>query len=154
MVKSSGILEFDPIDRTKKHKYQSAWKRTAIIKTNCETDLYYAWFLKKRFNLDLNRSLRGSHVTIISDRMGRDDFDRVSKIFNGRKIDFFLSLYPKSSGKHWWLSVKCPDAESIREIAGLSRTPYFDFHLTMGYANEKNVDHSKYILRQIEEFSK
>lgn len=153
MISTKGILEFDPQDRTKKHKFQSSWKRVALIKTNCELDLYYAWFVKKRFNLDLNRSLRGSHVTIISDRMDKSEFDKVSKLFNGKEIEFFINLSPMSSGKHWWMNVKCPDAESIRELAGLSRKPYFDFHLTIGYANEKNEMHSEYIWRQMDKFS-
>jgi hypothetical protein len=36
---------------------------------------------------------------------------------------------------------------------GLSREPYYGLHLTLGYANEKNFEHSEYILRQCKMFN-
>lgn len=153
LVKVRGILDFQPEDVTRKHKNQSSWKRVAIIKTDCDLERYYAWFLEKRFNLILNKNLRGSHITFISDRMDKDIFDQASKIFNGKEIDFYIELEPRSSGKHWWLRVYCPEAESIREAVGLTRDPYFGLHLTLGHANEKNIFHSKYILEQCKRFN-
>ena len=153
LIKVKGILEFSPEDVTRKHKNQSSWKRVAMIRTNCDLDRYYAWFLKKRFNLELNKNLRGSHVTIISDRLDKDIFSEASKVFNGKETEFFIELDPKSDGKHWWLRVFCPMAESIREAMGLSRDPYFGFHLTIGHANERNIAHSEYILRVCKMFN-
>ena len=153
LLKVRGVLDFFPSDRTKKHKNQSSWKRTAMISTKCEIDRYYAWFLKNRFNLELNKNLRGTHVTIINDRMSSGDFEMGSKLFHKKEIDFFYD--PKdirSSGKHWWINISCPEAESIRESMGLSRTPFFGFHLTIGHANERNEFHSEYILSQIKRF--
>lgn len=153
MIRVKGKLDFSPEDRTKKHKNQSSWKRTAMILTKCDIDKYYAWFLKSRFNLELNKNLRGSHITIISDRMDQKVFDEGAKIFQGKEIEFFYD--PKdinSSGKHWWINIHCPDAENIREALGLKRIPYFGFHLTIGHANEKNAYHSEYILNQIKRF--
>jgi len=69
-----------------------------------------------------------------------------SKIFNGREITFYYENLPRSSGQHWWLRVWSPEAEDIRQALGLSRDPYFGMHLTLGYANERNIEHSKYIL--------
>lgn len=153
MIQIRGKLDFFPSDKTKKHKNQSSWKRTAMIRTNCDIDQYYAWFLKTRFNLDLNKNLRGSHITIISDRMEKNIFDEGSRIFHNKDIEFFYD--PKdieSSGKHWWIKIHCPDAENIRESLGLKRFPYFGFHLTIGHANDKNEYHSEYILNQIKRF--
>ena len=152
LIKAKGILDFEPCDVTRKHKSQSSWKRTALIKTGCEMDRYYAWFLKKRFNLELNKNLRGSHVTFISDKLEKTIFEQGSKVFNGKEIDFFIETEPRSSGLHWWLRVHCPDAESIREALGLSRDPYFGLHLTIGHANERNIEHSEYIVRQCKMF--
>ena len=92
IVKVKGIIEFSPEDVTRKHKSQSSWKRVAMIKTNCELDRYYAWFLEKRFSLKLNRSIRGSHVTFINDKMDMDIFDEGAKIFNGKEITFYIDL--------------------------------------------------------------
>jgi hypothetical protein len=134
VFKVRGILEFSPEDKTKKHVSQSSWKRVAMIRTNCDLDVYYAWFLKKRFNLELNKNLRGTHVTFINDRMDQDVFEQMSKMFNGKEIDFYVETEPRSSGEHWWLRVHCPEAESIREVMGLSKDPFYGLHLTIGRA--------------------
>jgi hypothetical protein len=147
-IKLRGTIEFSPEDRTKKQKNQSAWKRVAIIKTNCDLSNYYAWFLEKRFNLKLNQNIRGTHITFISDKMEKTIFDECSKFFNGKEIDFYLNLEPKSDGKYWWLDVISPDSENIRKVCGLTPEPYFPFHLTLGLANEKNIEFSNYILNQ------
>jgi hypothetical protein len=152
LVKIKGKIEFSPEDVTKKHKNQSSWKRVAMIRTDCELDRYYSWFIKKRFNLELNRTLRGSHVTFISDKLDKDVFDQASAIFNKKEIDFYIDIEPRSNGQHWWLRVYCPEAESIREVMGLNREPYFGLHLTLGYTNEKTIQHSEYILRQCKKF--
>ncbi len=134
VFKVRGILEFSPKDKTKKHVSQASWKRVAMIRTDCELDRYYAWFLKKRFNLELNKNLRGTHVTFINDRMSIEKFDQFAQIFNGKEIDFYVETEPRSSGEHWWLRVHCPEAESIREVMGLSREPFYGMHLTLGHA--------------------
>ena len=152
VFKVRGILDFSPQDKTKKHASQASWKRVAMIRTECELDRYYAWFLKKRFSLELNSTLRGTHVTFINDKMDAKTFEQFAQIFNGKEIDFYVETEPRSNGEHWWLRVHCPEAESIREVMGLSREPYFDFHLTIGHANEKNIDHSKYILEVCKKF--
>lgn len=152
LIKLRGKIEFSPKDVTRKHEEQSSWKRIAIIKTDCDLDRYYAWFLEKRFNLKLNRNLRGSHITFISDKMNKRIFDDASKLFNGKEIDFYIELEPRSNAEHWWLRAFSPDAENIREAMGLSRQPYFSFHLTLGYANEKNLEFSEYILRQCQRY--
>jgi hypothetical protein len=152
VIKMKGILDFNLEDVTKKHKSQSAWKRVAVIKTGCDLDRYYAWFLKNRFGLELNKNLRGSHVSIISDRMDRDIYEEASRHFHGKEITFYIELEPRGNGNHWWLRVHSPDAETIRESMGLSRNPYFGFHLTLGLANEKNIAHSKYILECCKKF--
>jgi hypothetical protein len=144
VFKVKGILEFSPQDKTKKHVSQASWKKVAMIKTNCDLDLYYSWFLKKRFNLELNRGLRGSHVTFINDKMDFDTFEQAAKIFNGKEIEFFVETEPRSNGEHWWLRVHCPEAESIREVMGLSRDPYYGLHLTLGYPIEK---YPEYVIR-------
>lgn len=147
VIKLKGILDFTPINRTKKHAAQSSWKRVALIQTGCELDRYYAWFLSKRFNLTLNKNLRGSHVTFISDKVNFDQFEQAAQIFGGKEIEFYLDNNFKSNGSHWWLNVECNEAKNIREILGLDRDPYFGLHFTLGHVNEKYLDHSEYILR-------
>jgi hypothetical protein len=164
VFKVRGILDFSPEDKTKKHVSQASWKKVAMIRTNCELDRYYAWFLKKRFNLELVRNLRGTHVTFINDRMDAKTFNQFAELFAGKEIDFYVETEPRSNGEHWWLRVHCPEAESIREIMGLSRDPFFGMHLTLGRAEQRYpegveennnsimkikkdyIEHSEYIL--------
>lgn len=132
VIKIKGIIEFAPEDKTSKHRSQSTWKRVAMIRTNCDLDRYYSWFLKKRFNLELSRTLRGTHITFINDRMCFDTFEQAKQIFDGKEITFYYEVEPRTNGEYWWLRVHSPEAESIREAMGLSREPYHPFHLTLG----------------------
>lgn len=155
LVINSKII-FDPKNVTNKHVKQSSWKKHSICNIIGDIDLYYAWFLKKRFNLELNRSIRGAHITIINDRIEDFDlkqYDLAKSLFNNKPLKF--TYYPdeiRSNGKHWWLKVYSDEAKAIREFIGLNREPYTPFHLTLGYSNEKNEYHSKYILKQIIRF--
>jgi len=152
LVKVKGHLNFYPKDVTRKHKLQSEWKRTALIETRCDIERYYAWFLKKRFNLVLNQTLRGTHISFINDKFNVDEWDKYAKVFHNKEIEFYHELEPYSDGKHWWLRVHSTQAEDIRVACGLSSYPYYGMHLSLGFANEKNIEHSKYILRQAKNF--
>ena len=151
LIKTKGTLIFEPPNITKKHNKQD-WKRVAMIMLNCSMDMYYAWFLEKRFNLNFIKTLRGPHITIISDKLNKLTFEEGSKLFNNKEITFYYELEPRTNGKHWWLRVHCPEAESIREILGLTREPYFGFHLTIGYMSEQNLEHSQYIYDIVKKF--
>lgn len=153
----SGKLVFDVEDVTNKHKKQSSWKRTAmIIIDNIDLCKYYCWFIKKRYNLELQMPLRGLHFTVINDRA--DDapfFDRVKEEYDGKEISFQYGVDPRTDNFHWWVGVKSEDAENIRELAGLSRKPYWGFHITIGRADgDRRLEHSAYIHRLIKKFGK
>jgi len=121
---------------------------------------YYAWFIKKRYNLILNKPLRGAHISFINDSM-KDlsqngvlsaeeveiKWEEVKKKWDGKEIEIVLDLSPKTNDEHWWLNIPHEEREqlqSIREELGLGR-PYFGMHMSIGYVNEKNLPHSKYI---------
>lgn len=155
-----GKIIFDPDDVTKKHEEQAVWKKIAMVFVPGDVCEYYAWFLNKRFNLQLNKPLRGAHISFIND--SRKDFrklinrtdaqidadwERVKEKYNKRKVDITLDISPRTDDKHWWLNI--PEEEryplqNIRNELCLSR-PFFGMHLSIGYCNEKNIDHSKYI---------
>jgi hypothetical protein len=61
----SGIINFDPPDKTKKHMKQSSWKKVAFVVFDDDTCSYYAWFLKKRFNLEILHPVRKPHLTTL-----------------------------------------------------------------------------------------
>lgn len=154
VIETTGILNFSPPEKTRKHLSQKEWKRHALIETDCDLERYYAWFLEKRFNLKLNKTLRGTHISFIADRYSdTGKWEEVSKKYHNTPITFYYEIEPRSNIEHWWLRVHCPQAEDIREELGLPREPYHPFHLTLGFANEKNIEHSEYILEQCIRFN-
>ena len=142
-----GELTFKDLVKTNKHKLQSDWKKVGLLLLKDDTESYYAWLLKKRFGLTLNRTLRGSHITIINDKfLNNKKWETLSNQFEGKEVEFNYSPENiRTDGLHWWINVKSKESEDIRELFGLNRNPYFGFHLTLGYSNEKNLLHSQYI---------
>src|SRR5690606_34405641 len=103
MVKNStisieGTIYFDPDDKTNKHKEQSSWKRMALIMFNGDLANYYAWFLQKRYNLILNKPLRGAHISFINDaeRDTNGKWEELKKKWHKKKITVVLSLDPRT----------------------------------------------------------
>jgi hypothetical protein len=155
-VTLKGVIYFDPDNKTNKHKKLSSVRRTAMVLLDPklrEGDKgisdYYAWLISSRYNLVLNRPLRGAHVTIINDYANKmnSNWDKVKAKWHKKEVEITLNLDPKTDDKHWWLTVPEEDREllhSIRTELGLGR-PHWGLHMTIGYANEKNIDHSKYL---------
>jgi len=156
----TGKINFEPEDKTKKHLSQASWKKIAMVLIDGDITDYYAWFIKKRYNLVLNKPLRGAHVSFINDSM-RDltkngkiseeevnkKWEYVKKKWNGKKINIVLDLDPKTDDRSWWLNIPHDEREGLQAIRyelGLGR-PYFGMHMSIGYANEKNIEHSVYI---------
>lgn len=156
----TGRIGFNPEDKTNKHLFQSSWKKIAMVFIEGDVCEYYAWFLQKRYNITLNKPIRGAHVSFINDSM-RDltqDNDKpeeeilqlwedVKAKWDGKEIDIVLDLNAKTDGRIWWLNI--PEEErhglqAIRNELGLGR-PFFGLHMSIGYANEKNIEQSVYI---------
>lgn len=145
-----GKIVFDPPNYTRKHEKQSSWKKSVLCMIPGDLCEYYAWFVRKRYNLKLNTPLRDSHLTIINDRASdAKKYEHAKKIWNGKKIRFVYHVNARTNGEHWWLRADSLDARQIRQDAGLNPDPYFNYHITLGYANSKNMAHSEYIYRQI-----
>lgn len=147
MFEIKGNIEFDPINVSKKHFAQSSWKRVAVVKFDCDTYSYYSWFIERRFDLKLYKPIRGTHITIINDKVENEIYDQAIELFDGKELTFLYDpTCIRSNGKHWWLKVYCDDARNIRSAMGLTPDPYFGLHMTIGNANEKNIEYSKYII--------
>lgn len=145
----SGRIKFDPPDYTKKHIKQSEWKRVVIIEIDSELDAMYRWYLSKNL-LNLNKPIRDCHVTVVNDRYndtGR--WNSVKQMYDGQTVNVNIRNWIRSNGEHWWLKM-FPDENlvfgQIRSELGLGQ-PYFNYHMTIGLANERNIDHSKYLHR-------
>jgi hypothetical protein len=156
-----GTLIFDPEDKTRKHLSQASWKKVAMIQfeessKNKDICDYYRWFIEKRYNLTLNKPLRGAHVTIINDRYSEMNgkWEEVKELYNGKEFTVTIDLDARTDAQHWWLRI--PEKENaqlqeIRTLLGLGK-PFFAFHMTIGHANERNLEHSQYIHTLINKF--
>ena len=158
MLELIGKIEFDPVNVTKKHNKQASWKKTAMVKFDCDIWEYYSWFLKKRFNLYLNKPLRGTHLTIINDKFDPETeylYDQGRQLFHGKeiRIQYDPTLIRSNDKGHWWINAQSDDAKNIRSVMGLTPDPYFGFHITIGLATHLQLDHSKYILKQCLKYS-
>lgn len=158
MLELIGKIEFDPVNVTKKHNKQASWKKTAMIKFDCDIWEYYSWFLKKRFNLYLNKPLRGTHLTIINDKFDPETeylYDQGRQLFHGKeiRIQYDPTLIRANDKGHWWIKADSDDARNIRSVIGLDPDPYFGYHITIGLATHLQLEHSKYILDQCIRFN-
>ena len=146
-VQNIGTIFFDPENMTKKHEKQASWKRVAMVMFEGDITDYYAWFIKKRYSIVLNRPLRKAHVTFINDREGDTNgkWEEVKKIWDGKTVEVELDPDVRTNADFWWLNVQPNNIlDGIRDSLGL-KEPYFSYHLTVGYPNEKNIDQSRYI---------
>ena len=156
----SGIINFDPPDKTKKHMKQSSWKKVAFVVFDDDTCSYYAWFLKKRFNLEILHPVRKPHVTFINDSLrdinggdGSEEYrndlwKNLKEKWDKKPMDVVLDLNPRSDGDRWWFNVPEDfrvEMHNIRQEIGLGR-PYYGLHLTIGNVHPKYIEHSNYIL--------
>lgn len=165
-----GVIQFDPVDYTKKHKTQASWKRIAMVMFDGELAEYYAWFVKKRYDIVLNKPLRGAHISFINDSvndmkagLGIESDNEVDAIWNtvkdkyhGKSIEISLNVDVRADKKHWWMNVDDEyrqELQLIRNELGLGKLFYGE-HLSIGYCNEKYIEHSNYILGLINKFGK
>lgn len=160
LVALNGIIQFEPVNKTKKHQSQASWKRIAMVVMEGDVTEYYAWFLKKRFNIDILKPLRGAHISFINDSIrdingGVGDVDYRDMLWNqlktkwhGQHVSVNLNLNPRSDGLTWWLNIPeehRTQLHDIRSEIGLGR-PYYGLHMTIGNCHPKQQEHSEYIL--------
>lgn len=147
-------IVFDPVDKTKKHVKQSTWKKVVMFEIGGDLSEYQGWFIKKRFNLDLNRPLRKAHMTVVNDKISDiknlSNWEKIKKDLNGREVEIEVDFNRiRTDGKHWWVCGESNEAVMTRRTLGLSDRPYYGYHITIGHANEKNIEHSRYLHRLI-----
>jgi hypothetical protein len=157
-IESYGYLKFDPNpahNKNKKVSHKLKGDNWCMLIVPSTIDLYYQWFIEKRYNLKLNRSPWGPHISIVrahleSHLIDKSVWKKVKTKWQDRKIKFVYDSFPKTSGKHWWLTCFMSEAYSIREDLGLIPKPKQRIHLTIGRPYQQHEDHSKYIKRLLD----
>lgn len=157
-VKYKGNIVIEPELITNKHINQSEWKRTSMVILGSDISDYYAWFIKKRYSLSLAKPIRQAHITFINDKLS--DFNvsdpdyhlnLLKEKYEGLEVEIELNLNARTNAVHWWLNVTDESRvflHDIRKEVGLDK-PYSGLHMTIGRVNDKDLDHSEYILRSI-----
>lgn len=156
----TGKIKFEPEDKTKKHINQASWKKIAMVMMDGEICDYYCWFIKKRYSLRLTKPLRGAHISFINDSLNDltqngeksveealNAWETTKNKWDGKTIQIVVNLDPRTDGRTWWFNVPRNEREllqSIRTELGLGE-PFFGMHMSIGYANEKNIEHSEYL---------
>ena len=143
MFKLAGTIVSNPIDVSKKHKSQSSWKAIAIVQFKDDFCDYYRWFIKREFGLYLNPPLRGSHITVVNDRLSDINGDIMD--IDGIEIDVYYDPNNiRCNGEHWWINIESEDVKNVRETLDLPKDPYYGLHLTIGHATGINLDICEY----------
>jgi hypothetical protein len=146
-LKTYGKVIFDVDNLTKKHQNQSSWKSHVIAFIKDDLDSYYRWFLKKKYNIDLIKPIRGSHFTIVNDKTDEiKNWDKIKKEYNEKSIEIWYNVDVRSNTKHWWLKAFSKDADIIRNKLGLSQ-PFYSPHITIGLTNKRNIQASNYAIQ-------
>ena len=160
IVSYTGKIVFEPPDLTKKHKKQSDWKKVAFVEFDSEICELYSWFIRRRYNLVLKKSIRLPHVTIINDSIrdltkdGIIAIDDVNNLWetakekwNGKEIELQINVDVRTNGKIWWMELSEESENNLQNIRNELnlKSPYFSFHLTIGSAHPKYEEHSIYI---------
>jgi hypothetical protein len=160
-IKLIGKIGFEPEDKTKKHLNQASWKKIAMVMVDGEICEYYAWFIKRRYNLTLNKPLRGAHISFINDSMNdltQNGKKSVEEALNAweitkqkwhcKEIPIVVNLDPRTNGTHWWFNIPHEERsllQSIRTELGLGK-PFFGIHLSIGTPRgDLQLEHSNYI---------
>lgn len=127
--KLTGILKYDPHRPGFRKTHKS---RTLIVDfARDDFDLYYQWFLTKKFGtwLTIQRPMFGKHVTIVrGDELGFKNFNWGK--YEGGKIEVMVSPCLNRNYSFWVLPTKCEDGINIRRELGLKNL--HNFHLTIG----------------------
>jgi hypothetical protein len=152
----TGRIVFDPDNVTRKHNRQADWKRIAMVVFEDDTAEYYSWFIKRRYGITLNKPLRGPHITFVNDSVreingGDKVWEEVRKKWDGKEIEVTLNLDVRTNIEYWWLRASSESFNFVREELGIGE-PYFSYHMTIGFPNERNIEQSEYIHNLIMKF--
>ncbi len=134
-MKSTGKLIYSP----KSHLGDpSKW---LVLMCDDEVSKYYRHLYTKAYPFlngerggKLTRPVFGSHVSII--RGEKIPKHELWGLDANKIIEFEYDYGVKDNKEYYWLNVKCPYLNLLREEYGLSREPRYGLHLTIGRTTE------------------
>ncbi len=102
----------------------------AILACDDEISSYYRTLYYREFPWKgkLIRPIWGTHISISRGEKIHSNW----KLDNLKLIEFEYEPGVLDNAKYFWLKVNSPYLESLRKSLGLSKTPKYGFHLTIG----------------------
>jgi len=123
-------------------RYFTANETQKWVVIDCPADIAFYYNRVCRWLLHTNRislPLHGSHITVIAGKHTHVDTERYAWEYNNKKVvDFRYGPIQDNKEGYFWLPVICLDAIEIRTFYGLSPTPKFNYHLTIGNNQHEN----------------
>lgn len=131
MFKTSGKLVYSP----KSHLKQA--DKWLVLMLDDEISKYYRHLYEKTYPIrnsgfcqKLTRPVWGPHVSII--RNEQIPNQQAWGFAANKMISIEYEGGVKSNNEYFWLDVYSDELSAIRELMGLSRTPKWGFHMTVG----------------------
>lgn len=126
MIKATGKLVYSP--RT----HLASSERWLVLLCDDEISRYYRhlFYTEYPWKGKLTRPVWGTHVSII--RGERIPNYNLWRLDENKIVNFEYEPGVKDNGEYYWLKVKCNYLLDLREKYGLSRSPQFGLHLTVG----------------------
>ena len=124
------MLKFDYILSAKGQvRYHTIW-----IIVECADGIvdYYHWWYLRQYHVKLMKPKHGAHISIVRGEEEGIKPGLWKRNLDGPQVSFFYTPDMKWDDNYVWLDVWGSDLEKIRTAVGLSETPPFGFHLTVG----------------------
>jgi len=149
MIEVKCKIEFDPkpLSGNSDSMFKPWWMIATI---DGELTEYYAWFIKKRTGLLIQRPAWGAHISVIRGEkpIGEQEaWDSVKAKYQNSEVTMFYDPNIRTNGDHWWMRAHCNDFFDIREELNLPKFSSLSFHLTIGRPIPRHKEMSDYFHR-------
>lgn len=143
MIELKCKMQFDPVPLSGKAETMfKPWWMIATI--DGELTELYAWFLKKRTGIIIQRPAWGAHISVIrGERPPKEELWEKYKLEN-KEVTIFYDPNIRTNGDHWWMRVHSSDLLDVREELGLTRFGSLSLHLTIGRPIPRHEETSDY----------
>ena len=115
-------------------KVHRSFDNAIILKVDNSISSCYSWFLNRELNIDVQKPMWGTHITVVSDKDRVTDiekFNRLKDTLNGKEILVPYNVDVQKQFQFWVLRVT-PTEEMIDIRRQLGLKENYPFHITVG----------------------
>ena len=137
VFRSTGVLRYSPTLNGSLARRDGGTTRWWLI-LDCDPDLgryfRHLFHLAAHRTQALNCPLWDAHISVIANEPPPPAKVDLWGKYEGRELEFAVSLAAETDGTYVWMPVTCEPALDMREELGLPRQPFLPLHLTIGNA--------------------